>query len=193
MQTARSELEQAEKAQQRNEMIGRYHKIRFFDKQKAVKRLTRAQKELDGCEEGGDRRTELARRVEVARINVNYATYFPLNQHYIPLFPRKRTKEEGEGEGGGEVDMNEDEGAAELRGDPEMRERVKQCMADGTLDALRSGKLMNADEFISAKKKRRKGREEAGNGAVGEVNGTTAGVRENEQQPDDEESDGFFE
>lgn len=138
LQTAQHELEQRQKAKQRSEMIGRYHKVRFFDRQKATKRLKRARKELQAREDGDEDRMDLARRVEDAEVDVNYAQYYPLDMHYIPLFPRKKDPTLDGEHYAADIEGND---PAERKGSPQIWQKVKDCMAEGTLNSLRNGEL----------------------------------------------------
>jgi hypothetical protein len=145
LQTAEYEFAQVQRAQQRSDIIGKYHKIRFFDRQKATKRLKRARKELRAYEGDEEGREELGKKVDDAEVDVNYAIYFPLEQNYVSLFPRKKPKPEAEEE----EEVDEEKGQAdtvERQGDPQMWERVKQCMAYGTLDKLRNERSDEMDE-----------------------------------------------
>ena len=139
LQNALHDLEETQRAKTRSDMIGRYHKIRFFDRQKATKRLKRARKELQAHEGDKEARRSLSKVVEDGEVDVNYSQYFPLDEHYIPLFPRKKSEHEDEDEEtNGEVKQGSRE---ERRGDHEMWLRVKKCMKDGTLEALRNGRF----------------------------------------------------
>ncbi|KAK3723440.1 hypothetical protein LTR37_001692 [Vermiconidia calcicola] len=188
LQTAQHELEEEQKAKKRSDMISRYHKIRFFDRQKATKRLKRAKKELRACEDDEQLRAELAGKVDDAEVDVNYAQYFPLDQHYVSLYPRKKANA---GEEGAEDGVEDETAATERKGDAEMWQRVKQCMSDGTLDALRNGKLMGEvdverEEPPSARREKK---------VLGKKN---AGKGKSAPQPepmgsDDETGGGFFE
>lgn len=186
LQTAKHELQQAENAKRRREMIGRYHKIRFFDRQKATKRLKRARKELQSCEDEGGRRVELAKAVEEAEVDVNYAQYYPLDQPYVSLFPRKTAKEGDDDHGSVEP---EEPSVVERQGDPAMWQRVRLCMAEGTLDALREGKLMQTRDEDEATQTRT---EDVKSRGRREGNDKLSGPREDVQKESDEESDGGF-
>ncbi|KAK3701477.1 hypothetical protein LTR37_015451 [Vermiconidia calcicola] len=188
LQTAQHELEEEQKAKQRSDMISRYHKIRFFDRQKATKRLKRAKKELRACEDDDHLRAELAGKVDDAEVDVNYAQYFPLDQHYVSLFPRKKTDA---GDEGAEDGMEDESAATARKGDAGMWQRVKQCMSDGTLDALRNAKLMGEitvgkeEPPSPSREKKLSGKKNAGKGK-----------RDQEAErmgSDDESGGGFFE
>ncbi|KAK5173781.1 uncharacterized protein LTR77_002462 [Saxophila tyrrhenica] len=142
LQTAERELVDTQRAKQKSDMISRYHKIRFFDRQKATKRLKRVRKELRAHEADDEARAQLVRRVDDGEVDVNYAQYFPLDQHYVSLFPRKGVDQEdgAEDDEGGEKD-----GVDGRKGDEEMWQLVKQCMTHGRLDDLRHGRLSQGD------------------------------------------------
>lgn len=140
LRAAEDELERNQTAKRRNDMIGKWHKVRFFDRRKAEKRVRRAKKELEGLDEGDGGREGLEQRVRDAEVDVKYAVYYPLEVEYVPLFPRKRKGSEDEDAEGDEV------GEVERQGDSVMWETVKRCMEDGTLDALRNGKLSGPEK-----------------------------------------------
>ncbi|KAK5708545.1 hypothetical protein LTR17_020578 [Elasticomyces elasticus] len=128
LRTAESELAETEKAKKRSEVIGKWHKVRFFERQKAGKRVKKLKKELGSGE-------DVEVKLKEAEVDVAYAVYFPLEKEYVPLFARKK-KVEGEAE-----DDSPEPAEYERQGDMEMWEKVKKCMEDGTLEALRNGKL----------------------------------------------------
>ena len=136
--TAQYELEVQERAKRRSEVIGKWHKVRFFERQKAGKRVKKLKREMANCEDEGQGR-ELEKWLEEAEVDVNYAVYFPLERDYVPLFPRRR--HDGE-----EVSENPAPNAAVSagwgrEGAPGMWELVRKCMKDGTLADLREGRL----------------------------------------------------
>nr|POF15188.1 rrna-processing protein efg1 [Quercus suber] len=157
LQTAERELEQTVKAQKRSDIISRWHKVRFFDRQKATKRLKKAQKSLQAVaeSEGHVTKAGLAEAIQEWEIAVNYAMYYPLDVAYVPLFPTRK----GEAKKPDAEDAVPAEG--ERQGDPDMWKKVEQCMGNGTLQALRDGTLSGegknavpgAREDVQAKEK----------------------------------------
>ncbi|SMQ45876.1 unnamed protein product [Zymoseptoria tritici ST99CH_3D7] len=196
LQTAEQELKDAEKAKKRSEMIGRYHKARFFDRQKADRRLKKARKELRAFEgEDQEERRALGRKVDDAEVDLNYALYFPYEVRYVSLFGRAKdgTEEGGVGDG-------------ERRGDPQMWELVKKCMAKSKreLELLREGRLKDEEEVVVdevvERKAARKEKKSAKKEKVGKVDTTkssTTNTAEQEEEDDGSSSDdnggGFFE
>lgn len=182
LQSAQYELSRTQKAKTKSEMIGRYHKIRFFDRQKATKRLKRAKKELNACVRGTkEEKATLQRKVDDAEVDVNYAQFYPLDVAYVALFPSKKKDKEDDGEEGAEV---------ERKGDPVMWERVKSCMTSKTLDDLRSGRLTKAAAepereavLLDISRQKRAKSEKAGQGKKSQGHAN---------EEDEEDSDGGF-
>jgi hypothetical protein len=195
LQTAEQELKDAERAKKRSDMIGRYHKTRFFDRQKAERRLKKARKELRAYEgEDDEMREELGRKVDDAEVDLNYALYFPYEEHYVSLFPTRK-------EGGEEVKKAE----GERHGDPEMWELVKKCMAKSKreLELLREGRLKDDEEEDEVKdeemerKAVRKDKKSVKKEKEGKASAVKASPKSAEEEHDGSSSDdnggGFFE
>ncbi|PSK34075.1 hypothetical protein B9Z65_8401 [Elsinoe australis] len=194
-------LEEAERKRKRGEMVGRWHMVRFFERRRGERRLRRGRRELRELEEGEEsqgpgeeeggrgvkgrkekerRKRETEKRVHDAEVDLNYALYWPLERAYVSLWPRKgKGQEQGKGE----------EDAEEAKGDREMWKLVERCMAEGTLEDLREGRVEGCGVERPEKK--------VVSGKEAKSNGKTANGKERakqEVQQDDEESDdGFFE
>lgn len=188
LRTAQHELQKEEKAKKRSDMIGKYHKVRFFDRQKAAKRLKRAQKELKACKDD-EERIRLAKVVEDAEVDANYPQYYPLDQDYVRLFAKQESDEglDDEDKSGGDAEWIRS-------GDEAMWERVKQCMAEGTLDDLRNGRLTGGEledenEHLGDLTGKRSGK----NASAGQTQARKRVTKNpNEVQEDEDESDGGF-
>nr|OQO23830.1 hypothetical protein B0A51_09774 [Rachicladosporium sp. CCFEE 5018] len=133
--SAQTELAKEAEADKRGKMIARWHKVRFFDRQKATKRLKRARKAVreEGISE--EERAARGREVDECEVDVAYAIYYPLDKAYVALYPSAR-KKDGEDE--------EVSGEAGRKGDETMREVIRKCIGASTLDALRHGRLDEA-------------------------------------------------
>jgi hypothetical protein len=189
--SAQHELAESQAAEARSKMIARYHKVRFFDRQKATKRLKRARKAMKEVEGDVAERERLAVEADECEVDVQYAMYYPLEVAYVALYPSVR---KGEGK--------EEEGAAapavevQRQGDAKMRALVKKCAAEGKLDALRNGKLdmdgnykvvqevKDEDEQPKSKKK--------AEGKGKEVTGSKRKAETIEPEASGDESDGGF-
>ncbi|KAF2209415.1 hypothetical protein CERZMDRAFT_87089 [Cercospora zeae-maydis SCOH1-5] len=132
LRTAEQDLAREQYAKQRNDTIARWHKVRFFDRQKAERRLKKARNALRNDEDN----EELREKVKERENEVNYAIYYPLDQDYVPLFPTRRMKD-------GEEDATSEQHGREVdrQGDGDMWNMVKRCAEIGTLKDLREGRL----------------------------------------------------
>lgn len=108
---------------EKQEMIGRYHMVRFFDRKKAERRLKQATKALRACENSEEHK-KLEEDVHVAQIDLNYTQYCPLAQTYSALYPTKKGQD-------GKTHGDEEETKAGVRGNPEMWKEVEQATKDG--------------------------------------------------------------
>ena len=101
------------------------------ERQKATRALKKLQKRLDASPPDPSEYNPLAKEVQNAKIDLNYTIYYPLTEKYQSLFPRQG------GTSGGE----ETPARKLVTEKPAMWDVVERCTADGTLDALRDGKL----------------------------------------------------
>jgi hypothetical protein len=187
--SAQHELAESVAAEKRSKMIARYHKVRFFDRQKATKRLKRARKAMKEVEDDAARREELAREADECELDVQYAMYYPLDVPYVALYPSHKKAEGQEEDSDGKVVE------VARQGDAEMRALLKKCVAEGKLDALRNGKLDKdgnykpvegaGDDETKAKDKKKKAEDKNGKRKAEEM--------EPEAASDDESDGGFFE
>ena len=148
----------------KNELIKKYHMVRFFggstlaltmfytsehywlkpmvseERQKATRALKKLQRRLDASSSESGDYDQLAKQVQDAKTDVYYTMYHPLTEKYQSLFPRQGTTG-GEGPAARKL-------VAER---PALWKVVEQCTADGTLEALRDGKL--ATRILVGKRK----------------------------------------
>lgn len=197
LQTAENELAATEKAKVRSDMIARYHKPRFFERQKAERRLKQARKALRACEGDEAERERLGQEVDDYEVDLNYALFFPLDDHYVSLYPTRRGKADGQ------AAVPEEEG--KRQGDKEMWELVKKCMGEGKnrLESLREGRLTQkpgveeADEAETKppqnKAKREKSAESKKVGGKEKAVGKAVKENKDNDSSDDDNGGGFFE
>jgi hypothetical protein len=134
-------LESSREAEYRKKMIGKYHHIRFFDRQKGARILKKLKKEHE-AEEDEAKKRDLARRVHNAEVDVNYAIYYPLMKTYSSLYPKSKKGKASDSDEAMEEDTD-DKANREVdgpKGDLNMWRAVEEAMAEGTLDALRNSK-----------------------------------------------------
>lgn len=172
----KQDVEKIHQDKRKSELIKKYHMVRFFERQKATRALKKLQRRLDASSEpdASDEHAQLAREVRDAQIDVHYTIYYPLTEKYQSLYPRQGDTS------GGEKPTAARKLVAEK---PAMWKVVERCAAEGTLEALREGKV------IAAMEKRR----ESKNG--GRAAGSKKALKRpgtQEQEQDEAKSDGGF-
>ena len=191
----------------RSEFIKKYHMVRFFgrlllalaelrsideinllntsmceERQKATRALKKLQKRLDASPPDTSDYNPLTKEVQDAKIDVNYTIYYPLTEKYQSLFPRQG------GSSGGEKTP-----ARKLVTEkPAMWDVVERCTADGTLDALRDGKL--AEGIVAGNNRKHstgkaRSKRQSKNDRAGSKASKSAGAQEQHEESDG----GFFE
>lgn len=172
LQSLRSEIADAEieaakreDERKRNKIIGRYHRVRFFERRKAERRLKALRKsggvvdadgeigavartEEDGAEGVGMVRGEtrrLQRRaIHDAEVDLQYTMFYPLDEPYVSLFAEAGfVEDKSEGEQDGESGHDGAKvGESREREKPKMWYLVEEATEQGqtALDALREGR-----------------------------------------------------
>ncbi|RAL07500.1 Efg1 domain-containing protein [Aspergillus homomorphus CBS 101889] len=159
------DLEEEVKSRERSKMIKKYHFIRFLERktaQKEISRLTRLEKELSennstnaemDAATKAKKLASIAKKLHVARVNLNYTIYYPLDQKYSALYADQKKSKKAAADGKEDVspsakdvtpEEKEEDAAAAAAAAAEksaMWQTVEQCMKDDTLDLLRDGKL----------------------------------------------------
>ncbi|RXW25569.1 hypothetical protein EST38_g255 [Candolleomyces aberdarensis] len=80
-----AELEQAEVANKERDLAVRYHKVKFFERQKVVRKLNQTKKALQSAE--GPEKEQLEADLMAHRVDLNYVLHYPKTKKYISLFP----------------------------------------------------------------------------------------------------------
>ena len=150
----------------------------FKERQKATRAHKRLKKRLDGSSPDTSEYEQLEKEVHDAEIDVNYTIYHPLTEKYQSIFPRQ------ENSAGGVTAARQ-----LVRDKPAMWKVVERCTAEGTLEALREGRVavgISVGKGTPAPEKNRSKRE-AKKGHVGSKSSKSVAPQEQ-----DEESDGGF-
>lgn len=113
-------------AEFRNKIIGKYHHVRFFERQKATRIVKRLTKQLSTTEDDAEK-ASLRSKIHSADVDVNYTIYYPLLKPYVSLFPKPKDSTEPANEPG-------------PRGDVDMWRAIEKAMAKGSLEQLRNSK-----------------------------------------------------
>ncbi|KAL8762774.1 MAG: hypothetical protein Q9203_007540 [Teloschistes exilis] len=185
----KQDLEKARKTKERQRMIKKYHMVRFFERQKAIRNLKKLRTSLASATGGTSEHQTLDIDVHNAEVDLNYTIYHPLTEKYIGLFPRQNTQQKQDER----TAAPENSGQARIE-KPAMWTVVENCMKDGTLQALRDGKLRTKDDQKpraqppAKRADSRKSQKQRKDGHPAENSGRIA-VEEKE----DESDGGFFE
>lgn len=110
--------------------------LELLERKKATRTLKRLQKSLSSTTVGTGDYEDLQSDIHNAEVDLNYAMYHPLDEKYHSLYPpekRRASKEEEEPD----QKTPQEEGSSR----PTIWHVVEQCMEQGTLMALRDGKL----------------------------------------------------
>lgn len=148
------------------------------ERQKATRALKRLQRRLDASSPDTSEYNQLEKEVQDATIDMNYTIYHPLTEKYQSLFPRQ-------GSAGGK----ETPARKLVTEKPAMWKVVERCTADGTLEALRDGKL--ATSIQAGKKKNVPEIPRAKRGSESGHAGSKS-VKSAARREQDEDSDGGF-
>lgn len=173
------DLEDETQRRARSQMIKKYHFVRFLggffsvltlqrqwneanraDRKSAMKnlnRLLRREKDLAGSEQTSGLES-LRRKIHVARVNLNYTIYYPLNDKYISLYAddhKQKQQKETDLESQTEDTNHTASSTSSSDTKPAMWYTVEKCMQEGTLDRLRNGKLGSSEDQASTKTEKR--------------------------------------
>ena len=106
LKSLEADLAHAEQARIERTLATRYHRVKFFERQKVLRKLAQVKRQLDG--EAGEEGREvlgkkewrkLEKRLGELRVDLNYVLHYPKTKKYISLFPPEvRNAGEGEGE-----------------------------------------------------------------------------------------------
>ncbi|KAA1476950.1 hypothetical protein DENSPDRAFT_758160, partial [Dentipellis sp. KUC8613] len=82
-----ADLAKAEAAGKERTLAVRYHKIKFFDRQKLVRKIKQTKKQLEASDLTSKSRKSLEATLFELRVDLNYVTNYPKTEKYISLFP----------------------------------------------------------------------------------------------------------
>ncbi|WFD28555.1 18S rRNA maturation protein [Malassezia nana] len=83
------ELEVRTQSNKERTMAARYHKVKFFERQKLVRRIRQCKRALASNERAKPWRTKLFE----SRVMLNYVLHFPAHQRYVALFADRERKD----------------------------------------------------------------------------------------------------
>ncbi|KAL1600654.1 hypothetical protein SLS60_007042 [Paraconiothyrium brasiliense] len=159
LESCKHELEEKETAKReakfRNDIIGKYHMVRFFERQKATRTVKRLHKQLATLEDESER-AEKMRSIHNAEVDLNYTLYYPLLKTYVSLYP-KGQKEDGKS--GDNTPPTEGP-----KGSVIMWKTVEKAMEEQTLEQLRESRegvnIPGAPESSKVKEPKKDGKKD---------------------------------
>lgn len=83
-----ADLARAETARKERTYAMKYHKVKFFERQKLVRRIKQVKRDLTSAQ--GKEQTKLEGELESLRVDLNYILHYPKTRKYISLFPPER-------------------------------------------------------------------------------------------------------
>ncbi|KAL5454160.1 hypothetical protein PMIN06_005119 [Paraphaeosphaeria minitans] len=135
LESARHELEEKETAKReakfRNDIIGKYHMVRFFERQKATRIVKRLHKQLAALEDDSEK-TEKMHSIHNAEVDLSYTLYYPLLKAYVSLYPKQQKEDSKSGDAAPPTDGP--------KGDVTMWKTVKKAIEEQTLEELRESR-----------------------------------------------------
>lgn len=204
------DLAQVASKKERQQMIKKYHMVRFFgqyacgiicsvmsltltlelpERQRATRILKRLKKNLSSTTVGTREYENLQSDIHNAEVDLNYAMYHPLDEKYQSLYPPEQRHTNKE-----EVEFDQKKPREERASRPTLWNKVEQCMVEGTLMALRDGKLGRAPDVPASKAVPKSGNPDTAivKGALRKEKGKSK-TEILPKDEDDESDGGFFE
>ncbi|KAL4249597.1 rRNA-processing protein EFG1 [Abortiporus biennis] len=131
------DLAEAERRNKERTMSTRYHKVKFFERQKVVRKINQTKRQLEQCEGSKSEKKELKKALFALRVDLNYILHYPKLKKYVSLFPPEVL---ALGEDQGEDEQSEaarkavrDEKSETDAQRAEVRKWVKEQMENGQL------------------------------------------------------------
>ncbi|KIM82392.1 hypothetical protein PILCRDRAFT_461102 [Piloderma croceum F 1598] len=82
-----ADIAQAESARKERIMSVRYHKVKFFERQKVVRKINQMKKQLAADAKSASNKGKAQALLSELRVDLNYILYYPKTKKYISLFP----------------------------------------------------------------------------------------------------------
>ncbi|GLB37915.1 putative rRNA-processing protein Efg1 [Lyophyllum shimeji] len=85
LKTLEADLAKAQASRKERDIAVRYHKVKFFERQKVVRKLNQTKKRLASADASS--KPELEAALFELRVDLNYILHYPKTKKYISLFP----------------------------------------------------------------------------------------------------------
>ncbi|KAH0552861.1 hypothetical protein GP486_006939 [Trichoglossum hirsutum] len=119
------ELAAAEAEKLKQKMARKYHMVKFFERQKATRRVKQLHRRLSATTETASLRQQL----HAAEVDLNYILHYPPDRKYVGLYPQRPKADDDHD------DHNDNDNGGGGKGDPAIWREIERRMAAGTLAA----------------------------------------------------------
>ncbi|KIM40370.1 hypothetical protein M413DRAFT_446558 [Hebeloma cylindrosporum] len=167
------ELQQAELAKKERGFAQRYHKIKFFERQKVTRKLKQVKKGLES-EDNPASQKKLSSELDDLRVDLNYILHYPKTKKYISLFPPEVRKGE-EPSAASLVEAKKTNADRE-----EVRAWIREQMKQSQLPTEPEREVLSHSKAKTGKTQSQKWPQEAGSAALTTVELETVDVPEDD-------------
>ncbi|KDQ56291.1 hypothetical protein JAAARDRAFT_104483, partial [Jaapia argillacea MUCL 33604] len=133
LKSLEGDLAKAEIAKKERTLAVRYHKIKFFERQKVCRKISQTKTRLSEDDLSGSSRKKLQNALKELRVDLNYILYYPRLEKYISLFPPEVRHGEGAAPAT-DQEANKEDAKTDLKRQ-ELRARTRERMGSGELSS----------------------------------------------------------
>ncbi|KIJ51263.1 hypothetical protein M422DRAFT_776549 [Sphaerobolus stellatus SS14] len=123
LRSLEADLAKAERARKERSYATKYHKIKFFERQKVCRKIKQLKKEIEDSQTSLEKLSSIRDTLLARRVDLNYILHYPKTQKYISLFPPPS------------LDTSDPGVIASDTKREELRQMVKTAMEKGEMDA----------------------------------------------------------
>ncbi|KAK8858754.1 hypothetical protein IAR55_002983 [Kwoniella newhampshirensis] len=109
-----ADLAAAEKREVEKKNGAKYHKVKFFERQKLIRLIKRSNRKVNEDGKSEKKKARYGQELEDARVMLNYVLHYPNTQKYISLFPSSSSTSSSTKNIAGDDDDEEEEGGGKL-------------------------------------------------------------------------------
>ncbi|KAF8515324.1 hypothetical protein BU17DRAFT_51737 [Hysterangium stoloniferum] len=91
LKSLESDLARAEQGRKERTNAARYHKIKFFERQKVCRKIKQIKATIDNSKTPAGDIPDLQKTLQLYRVELNYIIHYPKSKKYISLFPTQST------------------------------------------------------------------------------------------------------
>jgi len=126
LRSLEADLARAELSRKERQHATKYHRVKFFERQKVVRRINQTKRTIEDSE--GKSRRKLESTLADLRVDLNYVLHYPKTKKYVSLFPPEVRQSGSTAE---PVEASSDDNEERSR----VREMIRQKMEHGELSA----------------------------------------------------------